>query len=294
MNIETPINILVRRRAAIGDVIMSTGVVRELKKRYRQANIDVVTEKLSVWRNNPHIRNMYHVNDPPAIENYELYINLDNAYEANPVNHFVDSMFYRAFGPNQLDRSVELFPDDADRDTVDRDLAEFGERFVVVHMRNWHYSQKNVTMDVWLDVYAKLFELRTDFNIVVVGGTTDYTVDHPMFFDRRDRYNDQQIKYLCDHAQCFVGIDSGPYWCAAASKAPIVALLTNIPVESILPHRRHEMGYKCTAVQTQEDCRGCYNEQARPVVTWTCKKGTTPCNNNFDTDAIVNAIAGYL
>jgi len=294
MKIETPLNILVRRRAAIGDVIMTTGVVRELKKQYENSNIDVVTEKLAVWRNNPHIRNMYHVNDPPTIENYDVYINLDNAYESNPVNHFVDSMFYRAFGDNVLDHSVELFPDDNDRQVVEEFLKPVGDRFVVVHMRNWHYAQKNISMDIWFDVYARLFEARTDFKVVCVGGPTDYVIDHPLFVDAREQFNDQQLKYLCDHALCFVGIDSGPYWCAAASKAPIVALLTNIPVDSILPHRKRVMGYNCTAVQTLEECRGCYNEQQRPVVTWTCKKGTTPCNNNFDVTAITTAIESYL
>ena len=295
MNIEAPINVLVRRRAAIGDVIMSTGVVRELKQRYgTDANIDVVTEKLEVWRNNPHIRNMYHTGEPPDANNYDVYINLDDAYEKNPLNHFIDSMFYRAFGANNLDKSVEIFPTEEDCQIVDQDLKEIGDRFIVVHMRNWHYAQKNITTDVWFDVYAKLFEQRTDFKILCTGGPTDLVVDHPLFVDIRTKYTDQQLKYLFDRSLAFVGIDSGPYWVAAASSTHIVALLTNIPVNSILPYRNMQLGYNCTAITTLEECGGCYNEQARPVNVWTCKKNTTPCNNNFKTDEIANAILKQL
>jgi len=296
MNIEQPINILIRRRAAIGDVIMTTGVIRELKHRYGPfSNIDIVTEKLGIWRNNPHIRNMYHVNEPPSVDNYDVYINLDNAYEANPLNHFIDSMFYRAFGTTNLDRSTELWPTDEDCDLVDQDIANnIGDKFIIVHMRNWHYTQKNLTMDVWLEVFGKLFEQQADFRIVCVGGPTDHVIDHPLFVDRREAYTDQQLKHLSDRAACFVGIDSGPYWCASASSTHIVALLTNVPPESILPHREGELGYNCTAITTREDCAGCYNEQQRPVVAWTCKKTTTPCNNNFNTDAIAEAILKQL
>jgi hypothetical protein len=70
--------------------------------------------------------------------------------------------------------------------------------------------------------------------------------------------------------------------------------LTNVPPESILPYRNGQLGYNCTAITTQEDCAGCYNEQQRPVVAWTCKKTTTPCNNNFNTEHIATAILKQL
>ena len=42
-----------------------------------------------------------------------------------------------------------------------------------------------------------------------------------------------QLKHLLDNATCFVGIDSGPYAVATASKAPIVALLSHMNPNSI-------------------------------------------------------------
>ena len=230
MNLDKPLNILVQRRAAIGDVIMTTGAVRELKKKYgSNANIDIATDFLEVYRNNPHIRNVFPVDQIPPVNNrYDLYYNLDDAYENNPTVHYVENYFYRMFGTTNMDMSAELFPDTQDKQFVDRDIMNFGLNYIVVHMRNWHWTAKNISMDVWLEVFGKLFEERTDFNIVCVGGETDNFVEHPLFVDVRAKYNSQQLKYLCDKAKCFVGIDSGPFHCAAASSTHIIGLLTHV------------------------------------------------------------------
>jgi len=292
MNLEQPINILVQRRAAIGDVIMTTGVVRELKRKYgTNASIDISTDFAEPYRNNPYIRNIFPVDQIPPVNNrYEMYVNLDDAYENNPTEHYVDNYFYRAFGSGaeDLDKSVELFPTDEDRVAIDIDLKELGNKFIVVHLRNWHWAAKNISMDIWLEVFGKVFEQRADFKIVTVGGRSDHFVDHPLFLDRRNVYNSQQIKYLCDHAACFVGIDSGPLHCAAASSTHIIGLLTHLKPERIMPAGNH------TAIQTLEDCAGCNDEQQRPIRQLVCKKGNTPCNNNFDTDAVTQAILKQL
>lgn len=294
--LETPVEILVVRKAAIGDVIMITGVIRELKKRYgSNANIDVVTEKMAVFRNNPHVRTVMHPASDIDVNNYDIYINLDDAYEKNLGIHYVDNFFYRTFGTIDMDKSVELFPTDADKLKVDEDIKTIGDKFIVVHLRNWYWPVKNISMDVWFNIFVKLFEKRTDFKVVVVGGESDHFVqDHPLFVDYRGRYNDQELKHLCDRSACFVGIDSGPYWVAAASKTHIVALLTNLLPERILPHRYLTLGGNCTAFSTLEDCAGCNDEQERPIRQHVCKKGTRPCVDNFDVEKIAGAILEQL
>jgi len=302
LKIDNPIKVLVRRRAAIGDVIMTTGVVRELRKQYgRDATISVATDELAAYRNNPHIDSIIPLNTLTSdhIADSDVYINLDDAYEINPENHYVDSYFYRAFGNWGLlpgtDRSVELFPDAEDRALVDKDLVDIGDKFIVVHMRNWHWAVKNISTDIWFAVFEQLFTERTDFKIVCVGGHTDIAVaEHPLFVDLRDKYNNQQLKYLCDHARAFVGIDSGPFQCAAASKTHIVALLTHLKPERILPYRSGEMGHNCTTITTREDCAGCNDRQARPIRQVVCQYGDTRCNANFDTNQISQAILEQL
>lgn len=295
MNIERPVQILVRRRAALGDVIMSTGVVRELKNKY-QCEIDVATEFPNVFDNNPHIRAIYHTDATPDAKNYDLYINLDDAYEHNPVNHYVDSYFYRAFGTSTVDnKSVELFPNEFDQGTVDTFVENNKlDNFIVIHIRQWHWPLKNMSWETWFAVFEKLFIERTDFKIVCVGSASDGFVEHPLFVDARDCLNIQQQKLLMDRARCFVGIDSGPFHIAAASQTHIIALQTHLRPERILPYRRERFGHNTTAIMSAVDCVGCNDEQARPIRQVVCKHGDYRCKDSFDAKRIADNILEIL
>lgn len=296
MILEKPINILVRRRAAIGDVIMSTVVVRELKHRYgANCMIDIATDFIDIFRNSPHVRNIYPVDAAPDTNKYDLFVNLDDAYELNPTQHYVNNYVYRALGTVDVNKQVELFCDDTDCAQVDADLEILGRPFVVVHMRNWHWASKNMKFEVWLQIFEKIFHHTTDMTVVCVGGKTDHALHNaPLFYDFRDRYNSQQIAYLISQAECFVGTDSGPFHCAAATDTHMVALLTHLRPERILPYRHGQLGWNCTAIQTLEDCAGCNDDQIRPVRQLVCKKETFPCAGNWNVDQIAQAILAQL
>jgi ADP-heptose:LPS heptosyltransferase len=290
LKIERPVNILVRRRAALGDVIMSTGVVRELKNRY-DCIIDIATEFPNVYNNNPHVRAIYHTDAMPEPAAYDLYINLDDAYEHNPLNHYVDSYFYRAFGTSEVDnKSVELFANEIDNDTVnafcqDNEL----DRYIVIHIRQWYWALKNMSWDTWYAVFESLFANRTDFKIVCVGSAADGFVEHPLFVDARDKLSVQQQKLLMDRTQCFVGIDSGPYHIASASKTHIISLHTHLLPERIVPKHK-----AVTPVLASVDCVGCNDNQQRPVSQVICKYGDFRCSTSFDADKIANSILEIL
>ena len=291
MKIEKPTQILVRRRAALGDVIMSTGVVRELKKRYN-CNIDVATEFPNVYDNNPHVRAIYHTNAMPDPATYDLYINLDDAYELNPVNHYLDSYFYRAFGTSTVEhnKTPELFPTESDVDVVNSFFHDNAiDEYVVVHIRQWYWELKNMSWDTWYAVFERLFTERTDFKIVCVGSASDGFVEHPLFVDARDQLNVQQQKLLMDRARCFVGIDSGPYHIAVASKTHIISLHTHLLPERIAP--QHKL---YTAIKSEVDCVGCNDHQARPVSQVICKHGDFRCKDNFSAERIANNVLEIL
>ena len=295
MNIERPAQILVKRSAALGDVIMSTGIVRELKNRYT-CDIDIVTEFPNVYDNNPHVRAIYHTNAMPNSDAYDLYINLDNAYEHNPVNHYMDSYFYRAFGTSKVDdKSVELFANTHDHDMIDSFCQSNQlDQFIVTHIRQWHWPLKNMSWDTWYAVFEKIFTERTDFKIVCVGSTADGFVQHPLFVDARDKLTIQQQKLLMDRARCFVGIDSGPYHIAAASDTHIVSLHTHLKPERIVPYRVHGFGHKVSAIESNITCVGCNDTQARPVSQVICKHGDFRCKDLFDATRIANTILELL
>lgn len=292
MKIERPTTILLKRRAALGDVVMSTGVVRELYKHHSgRCAITVETEHPLVYKNNPYIKDLRNWGECNPVD-YDIVYNLDDAYELNPENHFVRSMFYRVFGEHEsaLNRSPDLHPDEQDKHTVDQDLKEIDAPFFAVHMRQWHWPLKNIDIDIWADIFARVFEQRTDLKIVTVGGPTDYSLEHPLIFNANARYTPQQLKYLLDHAGCFVGIDSGPFQIAGASNTHIIGLLTHNPPEYIMPIRRLDPEWNHTAIQASIDCVGCNVEQQRPVRQVVCKHGDYRCNRLWDTERIAKTI----
>jgi ADP-heptose:LPS heptosyltransferase len=295
VKIETPTTILVKRRAALGDVVMTTGVVRELYKKHEgKCAITVETENLLVYKNNPYIVDLRNWGEANPAE-YDVVYNLDDAYELNPENHFIDSMFYRVFGNNMpANRAPDLHPTDNDKEIVDADIREIGNPFFAVHMRKWHWALKNIDIEIWCDIFAKVFGQRTDHKIVTVGGYTDYSLDHPLIFNANARYTPQQLKYFLDRAKCFVGIDSGPFQIAGASETHIIGMLTHNPPEYIMPNRHLDPTWNWTAIQANIDCVGCNVKQMRPVRQIDCKHGDYRCNKMWDTQRIANEILKHL
>ena len=290
MNIEKPVQILVRRRAALGDVIMSTGVVRELKYRY-VCDIDVATEFPNIFDNSPHVRAVYHTLAMPDTTNYDLYINLDDAYEVNPLNHYLDSYFYRAFGTSAvINKNPEIFVNDFDIDVMNSFFQDNElDKYIVIHIRQWFWELKNMSWNTWYEIFEQIFTVRTDFKIVCVGTAQDGFVEHPLFVDARDRLNVQQQKLLMDGADCFVGIDSGPYHIAAASKVPMISLHTHLLPERIIPKNKLSV-----SILSKVDCVGCNDSQQRPIRQVICKYGDFRCKDNFDSKKIANNILGFL
>ena len=125
---------------------------------------------------------------------------------------------------------------------------------------------------------------------MVIGGPTDHMLEHPLFVDARAKYTPQQLAYLLDSAECFVGIDSGPFHIASASSTHVIGLLTHNPPKNIMPIRRMEPGWHTTAIQANIDCVGCNVTQTRPVQGIRCKHGDFRCNKSWDTQRIADAI----
>jgi ADP-heptose:LPS heptosyltransferase len=291
MNIQRPHKILVTRRAALGDVVMTTGVIRELKHKYgNTAEIHVSTDFPAIYSNNPHITALYTIKDTPA-SGWDVVYDLDDAYELNPDGHFVDTYYSRVFGNNHgLDQRMELFPTDAERAKVDEDLMYISSKFIAIHMRQWHWELKNIKPEVWFEMLIGLFEQTVDYKIVCVGGENDFAVDHPLVVNYNGRYNPAELKYFLDHASCFVGIDSGPFHCAGASSVPILALLNHVHPENILPYRNGIKGHDCHVIQAGVDCVGCHARQPVPVRSINCEKGNYPCNQTWNGRQIADKI----
>jgi ADP-heptose:LPS heptosyltransferase len=293
--------ILVDRRKALGDVVMITPVIRELRRRYANAEIFVVAEDNGPLYNNPNIDHVLNPADLAKTTNkaWDLYVNLNDAYEENITSHYVDSYLYRAFGHTGLsvDHSPEIFPTEEECNNIDDVLEQIGKNYIVVHMRRWAWENKNIDPDTWNKVFAQIVKQHPEVKIVSIGAQHDYRVPHDPthYIDLVDQLSIGEIQYLISCAKAFVGPDSGPFHIAGTTATPIVALISHLMPEQILPWRGGEFGKDISVVTSDVSCLGCYARQTPPVRQLDCENPVPwVCSKSFDSKKIFQALDKIL
>lgn len=300
LKIDVPTRILVDRRKAVGDLLMITPVLRELRKRYPEAYVQVVTEETIVLDNNPHVDEVVHPNYMSTTDPWDLYLNLNDAYEKNITSHYVDAYLYRAFGADidSIDRTLELVTTAEEKTAVDEALEQIGNNYIVIHMRRWAWENKNIDPIIWTMLFAWLEASYPDTKIVSVGAQHDLRSPGEQgsrYVDLVEQLSLGEIRHLIDNAKCFIGGDSGPYHIAATTSTPILVLLSHLAPEQILPWRDGEFGKDVSVVQSSVPCVGCYARQTAPVRNLVCENAEQwACNKQFDFKAITDALDAIL
>ena len=291
--------ILIDRRAALGDLVMITPVLREVRRRHPSAFIQVVTEEPAVLNNNPHVDLVCQPAEMIKSDPWDLYMNLNDAYEKNVTSHYIDSYLHRAFGDDVagIARSPEMFPTDEEKANVDEAIEQIGNSYIVVHMRRWAWENKNIDLETWSAFFTRLQETYPDVKIVSVGAKYDYTVpnDPAHYINLVGQLSLGEIQYLISKAKAFVGPDSGPFHIASTTHTPIVALISHLMPEQILPWRGEEFGKDISVVLSDVPCTGCYARQTPPVNNLTCENETQfICAKKFDNLKMFEATSEIL
>ena len=291
LKINQPTRILVDRRKAVGDLLMITPVLRELRKRYGDdAYIQVVTEETIVLENNTSIDKVAHPTAMSKDDPWDYYLNLNDAYELNITSHYVDAYLYRAFGKDisSIDRTLDLVTTPDEREAVDELKQDINTRYVVFHMRRFAWENKNVDQTTWTMIMAWMEAAYPDVTMISVGAQYDIRMPHDQgirYVDMVEQLSLGEIRHLIAGAELFIGGDSGPYHVACTTDTPIVALLSHLAPEQILPWRDGEFGKNVHVVQSKVPCVGCYARQQAPVRNLICEqKGEDQwlCNRRFD------------
>lgn len=291
--------ILIDRRRALGDLVMVTPVIREMRRRYPDAWLQVVTEEPAVLNNNPHVNKVVRPADMDRADPWDIFVNLNDAYEEQVTSHYVDSYLYRAFGTDykHIDHSPEMFPTADECANVDDVLINIGHKFVVVHMRRWAWENKNIDLEIWSSFFTRLHETYPDCKIVAVGAQYDYHVpaEPEKFIDLVGQLSLGEIQHLISRANAFIGPDSGPFHIASTTKTPIVALISHLLPEQILPWRDGVFGKDIAVVTSEVGCLGCYARQTPPVRELKCENEVQfVCSKSFDNLKMFNAIDEIL
>lgn len=287
---ETKKNILVIRPAALGDVIMTTGIVRALKQRYPQAAIDVATNDFYVFSNSPYIRYAGPA-DRFDRSQYDLVVDLEMAYELNPRMHTIDAYAAKAgIDPATTDLHTELFVQPEHHAF----LAQVGlpEKFVVVHQRHHPWTSRNLPRIFHIDLMNEIFS-QTGHAVVQIGSKGDHTFGtiDGLLYDLTRHLSLHQTAALISRAKAFIGVDGGPMHIAATTNTPIIGLFTSVKSQYREPRNRNA---PYIGIASDIECYGCVENQPAPVTRYECVRGDDECTNRFSVPDIIEKLKTVL
>ena len=265
--------ILIQRSMALGDVIMTTPIIRSLYDQYEgNCEIDIRTIYADVYVNNPYINKIIGMRDNLNVADYDHFINLDLAYESSTEIHYTDE--------------DEQF---VDQYMTDNKLTK--GKFAVVHIHQGGWPAKNLPTDFWSDIVENILD-NSEHSVVQIG------LPNEMAFDGDDRlinalgkFSIPQLALLIDRAKLYIGVDSGPTHIAGATETTIVGFYTAARSDYLKPLRT-----KGTFVPIAADieCYGCRENILPPDIDFKCVRGDVDCINRFDIDKVNATINNLL
>ena len=288
---------LVIRQLAMGDVLLTTPIVRQLYKDHGgHCNIDVLTMKPEIFANNPYVRQVFTPQNI-SIDNthYTRVINLDLAYENLPHQHIVDAYATVSHGtPDKVeDKRLELFPTEGDRLRAKSLInSQIMGQYAVIHMRKDTWPSRNLPESTWRAIIDLLIN-TTDLKIVQVGST------HEISFDHHDRLlnfmglvNIHELREIISGAECYLGIDSGTLHVAACTETPIIAMFSSAHHRLRKPLDRPSHA-SFIPIQPHIDCYGCQEHYPPPITGVICHRGdpySPPCKDAFHIEDIAHSL----
>ena len=272
------------REAALGDVILTTGIIREFCK-INNCKVDVKTGCVDVFKNNPNIENIV-VN--PNKSEYKKVFDLTLVSEHNSDKHSIDAFGEYVFGEIRTDTNPELF------DLPSDEIHNLPDNFIVMHFRQHLGQSRNLPLDFYVKV-VKGFLSETDSNIVIVGSPSDINavsinnnIDghlHSRIFDKT-KLSLHQTYCVIKKAKAFVGVDSTPMHIASCTKTPILAFFTQSHHK--IREAKYRIGSKHISVGANIDCYGCIETDYHTGKE--CRRGDFECINRFDAENVVKEL----
>ncbi len=222
---------VVRRNAAWGDVLLTTPIIRELKRRRPLGPIWVETKCPDVFLNNPHVLTaMADCSDAgPDAE----VIDLDMAYENRPGVHIVDA-YADAAGIVKVPRIPEIH---VPVESLEWAADELPGGWIAVHPGPTTWAGKNWSVQNWNRLVALL---RAKYPVVLVGANASYGIQADR--DLRGRTSVIELAAVLRQCRLLVTLDSFPLHVGQAVGTPVVGLFGVTLPEFIMTDGSPHMG----------------------------------------------------
>ncbi|MBI4158720.1 glycosyltransferase [Candidatus Woesearchaeota archaeon] len=223
------IKILYIQPKGVGDIIMSTPIIRELKRKYPFAKIDFAADDFckDIVGGNPYINNVYSFGNLPNLQGYVTVLRpyLKTQYMINWQDtgmHIVD--LYASLCGVKLDSyKTEIFP-------IEANLKDYGinekEDYICLH------TESSLKYKDWPHFRELIHKLKDIFNIVVIDEQQhnyENTIQLPKDIGLRKK------AYVVSKSKMLIGVDSMGIHMSSAFNVPTIALYGNTLPELCKP-----------------------------------------------------------
>lgn len=260
-------NILIKRNEAIGDVLLTTPIVKSLKKKYPHSNIYIKTNHPEVFTGNPNVLSAS-TNEPKL--SFDYVYDLDLSYERDPNKHIIQ--VYSDICGVKPEWSIDIYSEQKYNINEEK-------KYIVIHAGTTAWQGRNLDIQKFNSVAKELKKMG--YKIIIIGNSPNTNIECD--YDFRNKTTFYQLSYIIRRAKLFIGIDSMPMHIAQAFKIPLVAVFGCIlPEYRLLPDKRF-----VGLIAKDVGCIGCHHYQSAPRTHSDCLRDKIYCMDAITPEMII-------
>jgi ADP-heptose:LPS heptosyltransferase/transcription elongation factor Elf1 len=277
--------ILVIRQGALGDVLLATPIIRELKQKFHDSHLIFKTNYPEILENNPHVDKVI---KSELKDDVDVVFNL--MYELYP-----DIPIVEAYGKITQLRieypEIEFYLSPEEKKEINEYMKTLSiedlKGLVVIHpmsgnrIKKWNGNSYQTVSD---------YICSRNLRVVTVGSPID-CVELKGAINLIGKLSLRQSAALISKAKLFMGLDSYPMHIADAFKIPSVILFGSTDPRKVLMN-----GHTVKTVQSSEHCLGCRHDTTpdRWKQNVDCRRGRLYCMESISSDRVIEEIDGIL
>ncbi|MBU0516340.1 MAG: methyltransferase domain-containing protein [Proteobacteria bacterium] len=283
---QGPKRILLQRFIALGDVILTTPIIRALKQNEPGWEVWVQTAQPEVLAHNPWVSGVI---SAPEYQCFDARIEL--AYEYTPQLHAVEA-YARQAGVEPDSRRPELFVSEAELADARAILAEAGLTsggpLIGLHAST-SWPERTWPAERWDALAWELVVIR-GCRVAVLGQPADGEVAPlPGAVDLRGRLGLRRLMAVISGLDGLIGADSGLLHVASAVGTPFVGLFGCVPSAKRMPDQGNFV-----ALEADLPCADCLARRPAPAFEARCERDRVACMAAIEVEAVWSALGRVL